>query len=168
MRNSILIGGGLVVVCFGLTLLEKQNRNDVEPELVPNQETQEDVSEEINRFNRLGVQKRLVEKRIESSRRIAQDLIAHRLTLLEAADQLQSLDIQSAPICRAIYESAFPNVNPGRTEKERYCRRAISLVDSELLIDPVKCAAVLRELNQELRFNFPNGSRPTPPQNGGI
>ena len=152
MRTSIMIGGAVVMVCFGLTFLDKQEHitTSVSTEGDFNQE----VSGERDRGRRLEQQARMVEERIEFSRKIAQELIAGRLTLWVAADQLQNLDQSSAPLYQEFYASVFPQIYPGQSEPERYCRRAMALAESELVLKPVERSAVLRRLHQELKSNL--------------
>jgi len=162
MQTSIFVGGAVVVACFGLTLLEKRETNSLEPDALQSQDRERDFPEEVNRANLLVNQKKLVDRRIEFSRRIARELIAQRVTLWEAAAQLQNLDHHLAPLCREYYESVFPTMYPGRSERERYCRRAMALVNSELVLDPAKRAAVIRSLDQEFRFKFSGGAAQAP------
>jgi hypothetical protein len=157
-----MIAAAAIAACFGLTFLEKRETNTFETDLVHNQNIQVEVPEEISRANFLANQRRLVEKRIELSRRIAREVIARRMTLGDAADQLQSLDHQSAPLCREFYEFIFPEIYPGRSETERYCRRALALVNSELAGDPAKRGMVIRCLDQEYQLKFSNGAVQAP------
>src|SRR5262249_33866042 len=143
--TSIMIGGAVILVCFGLTFVDKQTtRTSVEGD-----SNQED-SGETDRGRRLDRQVRIVEERIEFSRKVAQELIAGRLTLWAAAAQLQKLDQSSAPQFQEFYASVFLRIYPGQSEPERYCRRAMALVESELILKPVEKESVLKRLNQEL------------------
>ena len=167
LRTSIMIGGAAVVACFGLTLLEKRTANSTEVEQLRSQELERELPEETNRAVRLKSQSIVVEERIQFSRRVAQDLIAERLTLRDAATQLQNLDQSSAPIFQEFYALVFPQLYPGRSEAERYCRRAITLVESELVLEPVRRAAVIRRLNQEFQLRFSSGAVRAPYLEGG-
>ena len=162
MQTSIMIGAAAIAACFGLTFLEKRETKTLGTDPDHNQNIQVEVPEEISRANFLANQRRLVEKRIELSRCIAREVIARRMTLWDAAAQLQKLDHRSAPLCREFYQSIFPAIYPGRSEMERYYRRAMALVDGELAADPVKRRMVIRGLDQEYRLKFSNGAVQAP------
>jgi hypothetical protein len=149
-----MIGGAAVVVCFGLTLLEKRGVKNTEADQLRSQEIEREFPDESNRAARLKSQSIVVEERIQFSRRVAQELIAQRLTLCDAATQLQNLDQFSAPIYQEFYSEVFAQLYPGRSEAERYCRRALALVESELVLAPAKHAATIRRLTQEFRLKF--------------
>lgn len=157
LRTSIMIGGAVVLACFGLILLERCTGNERESDKLRSAELQQEFPEECHRAAHLDIQGRIVEERIEFSRRVAQALIARRLSLWEAATQLEKLDQSSAPVCQEFYEFTFPQLYPGHSVAERYCRRAMALVDGELVREPAKRAAVIRSLNQELRAKFSSG-----------
>jgi hypothetical protein len=157
LRNSIMIGGAVVVACFGLTLLEKRAADTTGSDQLRRAELEQELPEENNRAARLKSQSIVVEERIQFSRRVAQELIAERMTLCEAATQLQNLDQSSAPIYLEFYAKVFPRLYPGRSEAERYCRRAIALVESELVLAPVQRAGVIRRLTQEFGLKFSDG-----------
>jgi hypothetical protein len=147
-----MIGGIVIVVCFGLTFLDTQ-KHTATGTTVEDSSNQE-FSGERDRSRRLDQQAKMVEERIESSRKIARELIAGRLTLWVAAAQLQSLDQSLAPLFQEFYASVFPQIYPGQSESERYCRRAMALVESELVLKPVERSAVLKRLHQELKSNL--------------
>src|SRR5262249_42748839 len=102
-RNSIVIGGAVVLASFGLVLLEKHTNYKGGSQKVGNVESQLEFPEEKNRATLLDIQEKIVEDRIDFSRRVAQEIIDQRLTLWEAAKQLEQLDQSSAPICQEFY-----------------------------------------------------------------
>lgn len=157
LRKSIMIGGTVVLACFSLILLEKHIQNERGPDKVGCKDLAQEFPEEKHRTALLEKQERIVEDRIEFSRRVAQEIIAQRLNLWEAARQLENLDQSSAPVCQEYYMQTFRQLYPGHSMAERYCRRAIALVDSELVREPAKRTAIIRKLNQELRDNHHGG-----------
>jgi hypothetical protein len=153
-RISIMAGAAVVLACFGFTFLEKRGLAEPEADLSRNPEFQREYPEESSRAALLTIQREIVKQRIDFSRRVARELIDQRLALREAANQLQNLDQSCAPVFRDFYQFAFRQMYPGRSEGERYCRRALALVENELALDPAKCNEVIRRLNQEVRSNF--------------
>ena len=151
VRTSMMIGGAVILVCFGLTFLEKQEPITIATGASDEPDSHQEISGERDRASRLDCQARMVEERIEFSRRVARELIAQRLTLWAAAAQLQNLDQFSAPLYQEFYASVFPQLYPGQSESERYCRRAMVLVESELVLKPAQRSAVLTRLHQELK-----------------
>jgi hypothetical protein len=130
--------------------MEKQELSAVATNFSAKGDTQE-ISKETERATRLAFQAKTVEERIGFSRRVARELIAERLTLWAAAAQLQNLDHSTAPLYQEFYASVFSQLYPGQSEAERYCRRAMDLVEGELVAEPSRKAAVLRRLKQELK-----------------
>ena len=157
VRTSITIGGAIILVCFGLTFLDK--KEDISTSTSDEGGSNQEVSGERDRGRRLDRQVRVVEERIEFSRKIAQELIAGRSTLWLAAAQLQNLDQSSAPLNQEFYASVFLRIYPGQSEPERYCRRAMALVESELILKPVEKRAVLARLKQELKSNLESSDK---------
>ena len=168
LRTSIMIGGSVVLACFGLILLEKRTGIERESDKLRGADLQQETPEEHHRAAHLEIQERIVEERIEFSRRVAQEIIAQRLTLWEAATQLEKLDQSTAPVFQEFYELTFQELYPGHSVAERYCRRAMVLVDGELVREPAKRAAVIRRLNQELRAKFSSGVIQASHLDGGI
>jgi hypothetical protein len=158
LRTSMMIGGAVVLVCFGLTFLEKQEPITIATGASDEPDSRQEMSGERGRATRLDCQARMVEERIEFSRQVARELIAQRLTLWAAAAQLQNLDQCSAPLYQEFYASVFPQLYPGQSESERYCRRAMALVDSELVLKPAQRSAVLGRLHQELKSKLNNSA----------
>jgi hypothetical protein len=163
-----MIGGAVFLTCFGLMRLEKHLQYQNGLEKGGNVESQREFPEEKNRATLLDIQERIVEDRIDFSRRVAQEIIAERLSLWEAARQLENLDQCSAPVYQEFYQQAFRQLYPGHSLAERYCRRAIALVDAELVRESAKRAVVLRRLNQELRAKFNNGVGRAPYWDNGV
>jgi len=160
-RASIMVGGAVVLASLGLTFLEKCGPADPEADLTRNPEFRHEFPEESSRAALLAIQRGIVKQRIDFSRRVARELIAERLALPEAAALLQNLDQSCAPVFRDFYQFAFRQMYPGRSEGERYCRRAMALVENELALEPAKSAEVTRRLNQEVRSSFGPASEKT-------
>ena len=95
--------------------------------------------------------------RIDFTRRVARELIGQRVTLLEAATQLRNLDSSLAPVYQDLYDSAFLQLYQGRSEGERYCQRAMAVVDGELASKPTERATILRRLNDEFHRELDRG-----------
>src|SRR5713101_260609 len=138
VRTSMMIGGAVILVCFGLVFLEKQEPITIATGASDQPDSHQEISGERERASRLDCQARMVEERIEFSRRVARELIAQRLTLWAAAAQLQNLDQFSAPLYQEFYASVFPQLYPGQSE-------------SELVLKPAQRSAVLGRLHQELK-----------------
>jgi hypothetical protein len=164
MRTSIL-AGAVVMACYGLILLEKKEAQTPDGAKLSPAMLQEELTAEGAHTAQLAKQEEIVRGRIEFSRRVARELIAQRLTLLEAANQLRELDYSLSPVKSDFYSIVFPKLYPGRSEAERYCRRAIAVVESELAAEPVKGRTVVRRLTDELRHKTNRG--PFPAMNGG-
>jgi hypothetical protein len=156
MRTSIL-AGAVVTVCCGLILMEPKeapvpSREEVAATGVPQQ-----LPEEGDSAARLDQQGAVVRARIEFTRRVALQLIAQRLSLIEAAHQLRDLDHSLAPGRPDIYHVTFLKLYPGQSEDERYCQRAIHVVEGELASEPVQRRAITQHLMDELRQELQRG-----------
>jgi len=156
MRTSIL-AGAVVMVCYGLILMEHKEAYVPKQEPVAATSVQQEVPEEGDRAVRLDRQGAVVRARIEFTRRVALQLIAQRLSLLEAAHQLRDLDRSLAPAQPDIYGGAFLNLYPGQSEDERYCQRAIHVVEGELVSEPAQRRAITRRLTDELHRELQGG-----------
>jgi hypothetical protein len=156
MRTSIL-AGAVVMVCCGLMLMEHKEAQVAEPERPTPTVMRQELAEDGDRAARLDRQGAVVRARIEFSRRVALELIAQRLSLLEAAHQLRDLDRSLAPAQPDIYGGAFLNLYPGQSEDERYCQRAIHVVEGELVSEPTQRRAITVRLTDELRRELQSG-----------
>jgi hypothetical protein len=113
--------------------------------------SQEDdqYQQEVRRGQKLKAQLRELPRIREAKRRIANDLIAGRLTLAEAAARVRELDRQTmdAPTYSRVLKLHFP----GASEEERICRKVIRHALN--VVDPQsEAAAGLKErLETELR-----------------
>jgi len=156
MRTSIL-AAAVIGACYGLVLLEQKDDNVSDPEEVPATATSRELSEEGERVAELEKQRSIVKARIDFTRRIARDLIAQRLTLSQGASQLRDLDRSLAPVHQDFYLAAFREFYPGQSQDERYCQRALAVVDSELASKPVQRFEVLRRLEDQFRRERDHG-----------
>jgi hypothetical protein len=156
MRTSILAGAA-IVACYGLVLMERKEDKVTDQVQSPTAGLQHELSEESDRAARLAEQENIVRARIDFTRRVARELIARRLTLLEAATQLRNLDSSLAPVYQDLYGTVFLQLYPGRSEGERYCQRAMAVVDAELTSKPPERTAILRRLNDELHRELGRG-----------
>jgi hypothetical protein len=82
----------------------------------------------------------------------ARDLLAQRVTLLEAAAQIRDMPV---PVC-AFNLDVFLAANPGETPAESYCRAAIGAV-SGYLSDQPGAADAVRRLEAELQRHLEHG-----------
>jgi hypothetical protein len=156
MRTTIL-AGAVIVACYGLILTErKDDKVDDQQQIAP-AALEPEHSEESDRLARLEKQGNIVRARIDFTRRVARELIGRRLTLLEAATQLRNLDSSLAPVCQDLYGTVFLQLYPGRSEGERYCQRAMAVVDGELASKPIERTAILRCLNDEFHRELVRG-----------
>ena len=156
MRTSILAGAA-IVACYGLILMErKDDKVDDQQQIAP-ATLEHELSEERDRLARLEKQENVVRARIDFTRRVARELIGQRVTLLEAATQLRNLDSSLAPVCQDLYGMVFLQLYPGRSEGERYCQRAMAVVDGELASKPTERTTILRRLNDEFHRELDRG-----------
>ncbi len=153
MRTSIL-AGAVVLAMSGLMVLERKGENVPSQEKLTTAELQQKFPEESQRAARLETQGGIVRERIEFTRSVARELIANRITLLEAATRLRDLDHSLAPVQADVYDLVFPTIYPGRSEGERYCHRAIAMVDAELVQQPAEARALVRRLTDELQLEL--------------
>jgi hypothetical protein len=156
-RTSIL-AGAVVMVCYGLLLMERKEAGGPDPERPREVAVRQELPEESAGGARLDQQGVVVRARIEATRRIALELIAQRLTLMGAARQLRDLDHSLAPGRPDIYHVTFLQLYPGQSEDERYCQRAIHVVDGELASEPSQRRAITRRLTDELRRELTRGA----------
>jgi hypothetical protein len=100
----------------------------------------EDLSSESLR--RLAV----TDRRIEIRKRIANEVIAGKMSLLQAAEQYRDLNEASATFCPEAFHYGFS----GRNDDERTCRQVISYVKQQFSETPEKGKATVGRLEQEL------------------
>ncbi len=156
MRTSIL-AGAVVMVCCGLILMEPKEAPVLNREPVAATDVPQQLPEEADHAARLDQQGAVVRARIEFTRRVALELIAQRLRLIEAAHQLRDLDHSLAPGRPDIYHVTFLKLYPGQSEDERYCQRAIHVVEGELASEPIQRRAITQRLMNELRQELQRG-----------
>jgi hypothetical protein len=145
------------MVCYGLMLMEHKEAQVAEPERPTPTAISQGLPEEGDRAARLDQQGAVVRARIEFTRRVALQLIAQRLSLIEAAHQLRDLDHSLTPGQPEIYKVTFLSLYPGQSEDERYCQRAIHVVEGELSCEPAQRRAITRRLTDELRRELQRG-----------
>jgi hypothetical protein len=122
---------------------------------------------EVERGRRLDEQLRAVCRRIEGKNRLAQEVAAGRLGLVEAAARYRDLD-RDGPFDKEVFRSAYP----GGSDDERYCREVIVFV-REVLREPpcgdVSDPAVVGRLEAELHDRLERGDLrlPVAPAGGG-
>ncbi len=93
--------------------------------------------------------------RVNSKRHIARELIAGRLTLLQAAGQFRALN-QAPP---RLHWKEFCAAYPGDSDEERHCREVIAVVTLELEnSDSCLCLAVRARLVAELESHRERGT----------
>src|SRR5262249_45319578 len=87
------------------------------------------------------------QQRLTARHQVAADVIAGRLSLLEAAARFRDLNAQEPAIA-----AAFTRSHPDRSPEECLCRQVIGQVESDLAEQSPKRAAELRtRLEAELR-----------------
>jgi hypothetical protein len=88
---------------------------------------------------------------VAARRQVAADVIAGRLTLLEAAARFRDLNAETPAFedCNRIY--------PGNSPEERFCRLVIDQVESEMEEEPEQAAELRRRLEAELRQHLGSG-----------
>jgi hypothetical protein len=99
---------------------------------------------EFERLERLTADREYVDRRQESVRALAADVVAGRLSLRGAAEDLRLLDVNSPEHLRLHIE-----YQDGRTEEERHCRSMVAHVRAYLGHDD-RAPAVLARLEAEL------------------
>jgi hypothetical protein len=98
----------------------------------------------------LRAQQETLSARREARKEILQDVVAGRLTLLQAADQFKGLN-ERHPECMTAVRSAYD----GGSDEERLCRQVIAGVE-ELLADrpPSEAASIIARLEAQLHDHF--------------
>jgi hypothetical protein len=90
-----------------------------------------------------------------AKRRIARDVLAQRLTLLEAAEHFRDLNEGNPDVNWEVFRRDIP----GSSDDERYCWQVIEVVQSEARCrDPNYAAVVKDRLEAELRDHLKNGT----------
>jgi hypothetical protein len=137
--------------------MERKEEKVAEQEQVQTAALNQETSEENDRIADLKKQENVVRTRIEVTRWVARELIERRLTLLQAASQLRDLDASLAPVRKDYYGAVFHQIYPGRTDDERYCQRAMAVVDSELVLEPARSGSIMRRLKAEFQREMSHG-----------
>ncbi len=110
---------------------------------------------------------RLAVTRISSQARsrVAQELIAGRLTLFEAAERFRELSVADPHYNWAAFRFAYQCP----TDEERFCRHVIVVVKSELVDrDPAAAIAVAKRLERELSTRLASGTLRLPEHGGRV
>jgi hypothetical protein len=90
--------------------------------------------------------------RIQDRQDIAARVIAHQMTLSEAAACFRSLNAEQAKLREQMLLAAFP----GASEEERLCRQVIVWVSNALLDEPDRQAVEVARLEAEMNQRFPH------------
>ena len=109
---------------------------------------------ETVRADNLRVLQDALSSRHEAKQKLLEDLVAGKLTLLQAADRLQELD-ERAPESMTAVRSTYQ----GNSDKERVCRQAIDGVQG-FLEDrpPSEVSSIIARLEGELHEHFGAGA----------
>jgi hypothetical protein len=119
---------------------------------------------EAARSRRLDEQLRVASCRSTEEERLAQDVAAGRLGLVEAAGRFRDLAAED-PV---LNPEAFRRTYPGDTDEERYCRQVIRFVQLSLGEQPGADPAVAGRLEAELQDRLRRGGLRLPgPARGG-
>jgi hypothetical protein len=99
-------------------------------------------------------QVRAILDRIARKSLVVEDLVAGRLTLLQAASHFRALNLEPPPLRRDVYHYA----DRGDTDEERYCREVIDWVQMHLEeTDPCLSLATSARLVDELEKHLRRG-----------
>jgi hypothetical protein len=92
--------------------------------------------------------------RFKQKSQVVRELLAGRLTLLEAAARFRALDHAPPPFNWEM----FREVHRGDSDEERHCREVIVGVEAELIdSDPCLCLAICEQLERELQQHLERG-----------
>jgi hypothetical protein len=105
----------------------------------------ETIEEHRQRARELDVGYRAVERSRRAKCQAANELVAGRLTLWEAAARFREVTVRPRE-CVVLLRS----FRHGASDDELFCRCVIEYVESELAADPARAAAVVGRLNVEL------------------
>jgi hypothetical protein len=111
------------------------------------------ILNESRRAEVLAAKEMAVAARAQARAQALDELIAGRLTLLQAADRFADLNATD-PEC----QTAVLSTLEGYSEQERLCRQVILCVESTLQDQPARAATVLTRLQGELREQFGPGA----------
>jgi hypothetical protein len=137
--------------------MERREERVAEQDQISATVSTQEPSEENSFAASLKKQENVVRTRIDVTRRVARELIERRLTLLQAATQLRDLDTWLAPVREDVYGAVFREIYPGRSDDERYCQRAMAVVESELVLEPAQNCSILHRLKEEFQREISRG-----------
>jgi hypothetical protein len=103
------------------------------------------------------------QRRVRAMEQIVEQVIAQRLSLLEAAAQWGALLEENPGINWEIYRRVWP----GNSDAERYCWNVIDAVRCKLRREPGRAAALTEALEAELRGHLEQGTLWLPSRPGG-
>ena len=104
------------------------------------------ADQEAERSRRLDDQMRVICRCIEEKERLAREVAAGRLGLVEAAARYRDLATEDPVITPDIFRRAYP----GGSDEERYCRQVIVFVQEAVRERPGGDLAVVGRLEAEL------------------
>ncbi len=86
-------------------------------------------------------------RRVAARQAVVRAVIEGRLSLTEAADEFQELDLRS----KTFHWDVFRQQMPGATDQERQCRAVLTHVRLQLAHDPDAAQALCQRLETELQ-----------------
>jgi hypothetical protein len=108
---------------------------------------------------------RLMEVRVERKRQLVDQLLAGRLTLLEAAAGFRDLN-RGPP---ALNWSAFRHTVPGGSDEERHCNQVIQFAACEMeRVDPKRADEVHAALTEQLHEHLRRGTLVLPGEDSAV
>jgi hypothetical protein len=108
------------------------------------------ISAEERRREMLMAQLEIIRDRAEAKRQVVLEVLARRLTLLQAAAHFRRLNAEPPDL-----PGSAPEILPGRTENERYCRLILDRVrDASKDMAPSQAVELLHQLEDELETHL--------------
>jgi hypothetical protein len=142
----VLCAGALVALWIGLTFAAADWLSAMGLDVWNLPELEQQLAQECQRDEALEGARVVLLRRIAQRRRVTQDLIAGRLTLLEATAEFRRLRRMTPD-----FLDRFHSLYPGATEEERVCRGLIAWVRAELIVQPDQAEARAARFEAELQ-----------------
>jgi hypothetical protein len=141
-KNRTILAAGAAVVA-GVCLLASWRPSAKGPQL----------ESDLQRAERLEAERQRVLQRCRGQMAVAAEVVAGRLTLLQAAARVRALRADEPPLVWKMVQRG----HPGLSREEWLCRVVINYVGRVLYDDPAQARALVRRLRAELREHRQRG-----------
>jgi hypothetical protein len=146
LLRLVVSAGAVALAVYGLNEVEADWHTEIGPALLSLVEIRSQIKQESQNARRIEEQDQILVSAMNAKEQIVVDLVADRLTLLEAAARFRELR-EGLPTCEM---EMFRQAYPGNSDDERYCHQVIRAVESLRGRQPNEVTRAVARLKKEL------------------